>query len=47
MSCTDHLSELEALRLQVADLTRALAERDTPLSAERHQLEETIQDLCR
>ncbi|NWF73264.1 MAG: PAS domain S-box protein [Nitrospirae bacterium] len=45
MSCTDNLSELETLRLQVADLTRALAERDQLLSAERHQLEEAIQDL--
>jgi len=45
MSCIDHLSELEALRLQVADLTRALAERDQSLSAERHQPEETIQNF--
>ena len=44
MSCTIHLSELGALRLQVADLMRALAERDQSLSAERHQLEETTQN---
>jgi PAS domain S-box-containing protein len=45
MSCIDHLSELEALRLQVADLTRALAERTQSMSAERRDLVETIQDL--
>jgi PAS domain S-box-containing protein len=45
MSCIDHLSELEALRLQVADLTRALAERDQSLSAERHQFEKTIRNF--
>lgn len=45
MSCIDHLSELETLRLQVADLTRALAERDQSLSPERHQPEETIQNF--
>ena len=28
MSSTDHLSELESLRSQVADLTREFAERD-------------------
>ncbi len=45
MSCTDHLSELEALRLQVADLSHKLAEREQSMSAERRDLVETIQDL--
>ena len=37
MSTTGHLSELESLRSQVADLSRALAERD------RH-LDRSLQD---
>ena len=45
MSCTDHLSELEALRLQVGDLSRKLAEREQSMSAERRDLVERIQDL--
>ena len=45
MSGTDHLAELESLRSQVAELSRALAERDQSANAQRHQLEETIQDL--
>ena len=45
MSTTGQLSELESLRLQVADLTRELAERDQSISAQRHHLEETMQDL--
>src|SRR5438552_1175176 len=45
MSSTNHLSELESLRSQVADLTRTLAERDQSMRAQRHHFEETIQDL--
>jgi len=37
MSSTDHLSELESLRSQVADLTRALAERDHSMQDLREQ----------
>ena len=45
MSSTDHLSELESLRSQVTDLSRALAERDQSMSMQRHQLEAEMQDL--
>ena len=45
MSSTDHLSELESLRSQVTDLSRALAERDQSMSTQRHQLEAEMQDL--
>ncbi len=45
MSSTDHLSELESLRSQVADLARELAEREQSMRAQRHHLEETMQDL--
>jgi PAS domain S-box-containing protein len=45
MSSTDHLSELEALRSQVADLSRELAEREQLMSAERYHLEEMKQDF--
>jgi len=45
MSCTNHLSELEVLRLQVADLSRKLVEREQSMSAEHRDLVETIQDL--
>ena len=44
MSSTDHLLELESLRSQVADLSRALAEREQSMSAQRHHFEEEIQD---
>ncbi len=37
MSSTNHLSELESLRSQVADLTRALAERDVSMRNLREQ----------
>jgi PAS domain S-box-containing protein len=37
MNSTDHLSELESLRSQVADLTRALAERDVSMRDLREQ----------
>ena len=46
MSSTNHPSELESLRLQVADLTRALAEREQAMQAQHHHLEETMRDLC-
>jgi|CXWL01.1.fsa_nt_gi PAS domain S-box-containing protein len=45
MSYTDHLSELEALRSQVADLSRALAERDQLMDVERRHHEGEIRDL--
>ena len=45
MSTTGHLSELESLRLQVADLSRALAERDQSMRTQSHHLEEKMQDL--
>ena len=45
MSSVEDLSELECLRLQVAELTRTLADRDQSVRAQRHHLEETIQDL--
>ena len=45
MSSTDHLSELESLRSQVADLSRELAERDQSMRAQSHHFEETMQDL--
>lgn len=45
MSSTNDLSELESLRSQVADLTRALAEREQLMQAQRHHLEETMRDL--
>ncbi len=37
MNSTDHLSELDSLRSQVADLTRALAERDVSMRDLREQ----------
>ena len=46
MSSTNHPSELESLRSQVADLTRALAEREQAMQAQHHHLEETMRDLC-
>jgi len=45
MSSAEHLSELELLRLRVAELSRALAERDQSMRAPNHHLEETMQDL--
>ncbi|HSS30654.1 MAG TPA: PAS domain S-box protein [Nitrospiraceae bacterium] len=45
MSSAEHLSELEFLRLRVAELSRALAERDQSMRAPNHHLEETMQDL--
>ena len=45
MSSTDHLSELESLRSQVAELVRELAERDQSMRAQNHQFEVTMQDL--
>ncbi|HEY6640207.1 MAG TPA: PAS domain S-box protein [Nitrospiraceae bacterium] len=45
MSSTDHRSELESLRSQVADLARELAEREQSIRAQRHHFEETMQDL--
>lgn len=45
MSSTDHPLELESLRLQVADLTRELAERDQAMRVQRRHCEETVQDL--
>lgn len=45
MSSTNHPSELESLRSQVAELTRALAEREQLMQAQRHHLEETMRDL--
>jgi PAS domain S-box-containing protein len=45
MSSAEHLSELEFLRSQVAELSRALAERDQSVRAPHHHLEETMQDL--
>ena len=45
MSSTGHLSEVESLRSQMADLTRALAGRDQSMRAQSHHLEETMRDL--
>ena len=45
MSSAEPLSELELLRLRVAELSRALAERDQSMRAPNHHLEETMQDL--
>jgi PAS domain S-box-containing protein len=45
MSSAEHLSELEFLRSQVAELSRALAERDQSERAPNHNLEESMQDL--
>lgn len=45
MSNTRHLSEVESLRSQMADLTRALAERDQSMRTQSHHLEETMRDL--
>jgi len=45
MSSPDHLSELESLRSQVADLAREVAEREQSMRAQRHHFEETMQDL--
>jgi len=45
MSSAEHLSELELLRLRVAELSRALAERDQSMRPPNHHLEETMQDL--
>jgi PAS domain S-box-containing protein len=45
MSSADQLSELESLRLQVADLERILAERDRSAQAQYRHLEATIQNL--
>ncbi|MEP6958097.1 MAG: PAS domain S-box protein, partial [Nitrospirota bacterium] len=46
MSSADHLSELESLRLQVAELSRALAERDRHLDRSRQDQPEQS-DLLR
>ena len=43
MSSTGHLPELESLRSQVADLARALAERDHSMQAHTQHLEQTLQ----
>jgi PAS domain S-box-containing protein len=45
MSTTGHLSELESLRSQVADLARALAERDQALQAQQQGIDGELQDL--
>lgn len=45
MSRTSHLPELESLRSQVAELSRALAERDRSMQAQRRHLEQALQDL--
>ena len=45
MSSTGHLSEVESLRSQMADLTRALAGRDQSMQAQAYHLEETMRDL--
>ena len=45
MSSTGHLSEVESLRLQMADLTRALAGRDQSMRAQSYHLEEPMRDL--
>ncbi|HXT66271.1 MAG TPA: PAS domain S-box protein [Nitrospiraceae bacterium] len=45
MSSAEPLSELELLRLRVAELSRALAERDQSMRPPNHHLEETMQDL--
>ena len=45
MNGTNHPSELESLRLQVADLTRALAEREQSMQAQRHHFENTVREL--
>ncbi|MGH7184380.1 MAG: PAS domain S-box protein, partial [Nitrospiraceae bacterium] len=45
MSCTDHLLELESLRLQVADLKRTLAEREQMLGGQPRTLDEIKQDV--
>jgi len=45
MSSTNHPLELESLRSQVADLTRALAEQEQAMQAQCHHLEETMRDL--
>jgi hypothetical protein len=45
MSSTGHLSEVESLRSQVADLTCALAGRDQSMRAQCHHLKETMRDL--
>jgi hypothetical protein len=45
MSSTGHLSEVESLRSQMADLTRALAGRDQSMQEQTYHLEETMRDL--
>jgi len=45
MSSAEHLSELESLRLQVAELSRALAERKASMRAPNHHVDETMQGL--
>lgn len=45
MSSVEHLSELKSLRLQVAELSRALAERDQSAGPPNHHLGKTMQDL--
>jgi hypothetical protein len=45
MSSIGHLSEVESLRSQAANLTRALAERDQSMQAQSHHLEERMRDL--
>jgi len=45
MSNTGHLSEVESLRSQVADPTRALAGRDQSMRAQSHHLKATMRDL--
>lgn len=45
MSHTGHVPELDVLRAQVAELTRALAERDQPMHTESPHHEATLQDL--
>lgn len=45
MSHTDHRPELESLQTQVAELARALGERDASMQAQSLHLEETLEDL--
>src|SRR5205823_12703643 len=44
MSSAEHLSELEFLRSQVAELSRALAEREQFIRANSHHVKEPMQD---
>jgi len=45
MSSTGHVSEIESLRVQVAELTRELAARDQSMQAQHQCLEHAKQDL--